>query len=131
MQDLIQFIDAIAEQWSEKYLDVLRYEAAGEDSGIAFDAIRQQDGKRILMVCCFTDEKIIRGLEHYFTLGDEGKPADWSKLSLMDFIMRCSRAGGLAYEDYRDGKGRRVALAFAAAGPDAIAIFEKIFPFPK
>lgn len=130
MQDLAKFINAVNEQWSTKYLDELRYEAAGEDSGIAFDAVRAEGGQRMFMVCCFTDETTIRGLEKYFTLGDEGKPADWSKLSLGEFLMRCPPTGGLAYDDYRDGQGRRVALAFAAAGPEAIGIFEKIFSFP-
>jgi hypothetical protein len=124
-----ELVEEVSRQWSGKMLDVLRYEAAGEDSGIAFDAVREQGGKRIIMVVCVADQTQVELAERYFSLTNNGEPADWAKLSLAEFLMRAGKAGGLAYEDYHDASGKRMAIAFAAVG-DSVAHLQGFFQFP-
>jgi hypothetical protein len=128
MQNLIESI--LNSPWTSKTLDVLRYEAAGEDSGLAFDALRVESGKRLAVVICSTDSENLRVLESNLQFRNEGPPADWSKLTLAEFIVKAMHMGGIAYEDYLDADGKRVAMAFAASGPDAVYVLGHIFQFP-
>lgn len=132
MQDLIELATRVAKVWTSKTLEDLRVEAERGDSGISFDSIRADNGRRFMVVLCVADIDQIARLETGLDLIDDNATEDWNTLTLATLAMRAASNGGsLRFESQRDEFGRRSALALIAADPHSISLLENIFEMPK
>jgi len=129
--ELIEFASICAERWKEKTLQEFRAEAMSKDSGIIYDAMRQKDGQRALLLVCTTGTTALEELERKIDLGNEGDPADWRKLTLVELVMRSTTAGGLCYESLLGEDGKRSAIILCASTPEMAIIIGDLFSLPR
>ena len=121
-----------AEAWGSRTLEDLRGEAVLEDTGVAFTALRVENGRRMSLVICITGEDQIRRVRSDVKFSDDGVNEDWRTLSLGTVVMRAAAApGGLAFEPLRAGGDEWLALAMIAALPDSIRMLEQLFGLPS
>jgi hypothetical protein len=131
MKNLAHFIDKLSKEWTTKTLDDLRSEAVLEDTGLAFDAVREANGKRLFMVMCVTGEKNIAYVSERLNLIEDGLVEDWSTLTLAEVLMRTSRAGGLCFELFQGDSGTILAVTLIAADPDSVRTLSGLFDMPE
>ena len=131
MKDFAQFIDKLSKNWASKTLEDLRSEAVLEDTGIAFDAVREANGKRLFMVMCVTGEQDIAYVSEHLNLIKDGLIEDWKTLTLAEVLMRTSRAGGLCFELAQGDSGSILAVTFIAADPVSVSRLCALFDMPE
>ena len=131
MQDFSRFIAKLSKDWTSKTLEDLRSEAVLEDTGLAFDAMREANGKRMFMVMCVTGEQNIAYLGEHMNLIEDGFVEDWNTLSLAAVLMRTSRAGGLCFELFKGDSGSLLAVTLIAADPDSASKLCALFDMPE
>ena len=131
MKNLAQFIDKLSKNWTTKTLEDLRSEAVLEDTGIAFDAVREPNGKRLFMVMCVTGEEHIAYVSERLNLIEDGLVEDWNTLTLAEVLMRTSRAGGLCFELAQGDSGSILAVTLVAADPVSVSTICALFDMPE
>lgn len=132
MKAIDEIAALLTNTWAQKTLEELRLQAVNEATGIAFDAVRTEEGQRMMIVLCVTGFDQIARLERAFSLEDDGVTEDWNSLTLADLAMRqMINGGGLRFESFRDQYDRRSAMMFVATEPDSVRIIETAFSMPK
>jgi hypothetical protein len=132
MNQLEQLASMLWNTWWKTSLEELRIQVEREDSGIAFESVRADGGRRFMIVLCATEIDQIALLEKSFDFIDHGVTEDWNKLTLAHLAIRLiQNGGGLRFESRKDEYGRRNALALVAIEPASIRILETIFEMPK
>jgi hypothetical protein len=121
----------LLENWGTKTLEALRMEAKAEQTGVMYDAIRIAGGRRLMIVICVTTKDQIATLRGLFDFADSGAPADWTKLTLLETVMRAQAGPGYAHESLRDETGDVSAIVLISAEPRSMAMIERVFGIPK
>lgn len=131
MKNFEQFLIQHSKKWTTKTLEDLRSEAVLEDTGIAFDAVREANGKRLFMVMCVTGEEHITYVSERLNLIEDGLVEDWNTLTLAEVLMRSGRAGGLCFELAQGDSGSILAVTLIAADPASASIICTLFDMPE
>ena len=131
MQDFNEFAARVAKDWSHKTLEELRTEADRETTGISSYSIREDGGKRAIIILCLTDLDQIARLEKAMNFADDGVIEDWNKLTLADVAFRSGGGDSLSFEGLKDEYGRRSAIVLTAVGPKSVHLMEIIFTLPQ
>jgi hypothetical protein len=127
-----QLASTLYNTWGKTSLEELRIQADRADNGIAFESIRADDGKHLMIVLCATDIDQIALLEKNFYFDDNGVTKDWNTLSLVHLALHLMQnGGGLRFMSRRDEYRRRNALALIAIDPAPIVTIETVFNLPK
>lgn len=127
--ELIEFASICAERWGEKTLFDFLQEAMSKDSGMIYDAMRQKDGQRAMLIVCATGEEALAHIAKQVDLGDDGQPSDWTKLTLVELVLRSATAGGLCYEAFIED-GDKTAVILCATNPEMANIVSELFALP-
>jgi hypothetical protein len=130
MSNLEQIASHLAETWGTKTLEEFRVEAEREASGIKFESLRADGGKRFIIIMCLTDIDQIARLEKAVNLVDDGFTEDWSTFTLFKAVKRTMLGVGFSFESLRDEYGRRSAVVLTAAEPSSMRIIEALFKLP-
>ena len=131
MKNLSQFIAKLSKDWTSKTLEDLRSQAVLEDTGLAFDAVREGNGKRLFMIMCVTGETNIAYVRERMNLIDDDLAEDWNTLTLAEVLMRTSRAGGLCFELFEGDSGTLLAVTLIAADPNSVSRLCALFNMPE
>jgi hypothetical protein len=127
-----QLASTLSNTWGKTSLEEHRIQADRDENGIAFEAIRADDGNRLMIVLCATDIDQIALLEKNFDFVDDRVARKWNALSLVHLAMHLMQnGGGLRFMSRRDEYGRRNALALVAIDPAPIHIVETVFKLPR
>ena len=119
-------IARVVREWSSKTLEDLRSDAVLEDTGIAFDAVREQDGMRICLVICVTGEDQLRRFREA-GLVDNGADIDWAAFTTGAAVTLAALSGTICVKALKSSGDSWMALVMAAAVPDSIRRLEDFF----
>lgn len=114
-------------QWNAKKLEGLRKQARTEATGIAYEAIREPGGQRIMMAMCITGQENITVIQKVFQFDNNSPDEDWTKLSLTDVTVRAMRGNGFAFEGLTDASGAFTDILLVSTEPKSMRLIEKIF----
>lgn len=121
-----------AKHWETKSLEDLRIDATLEDSGIAFEALRAPNGRRIHIVLCVTGEEQIRAICSDYQFSLERPPKDWTNFSVYEALKEnLSSNPSLTFEMCRGDSGELLAIAFIATDPYAVSFLDRNFGLPS
>ena len=127
LDHLEQLSEAVLQSWGAKPLETLRAQAAAAPSGVAFDAIRGADGRRLLLALCAAKPAPLAGLRKAFPQAAGGAADDWRTLTLLEPTLLAGTGRGVAVRTHPN----RSAAIVVAAEPRAIANLERLFGLPR
>ncbi len=122
-----QAAEILMTQWNAKPLEGLRKQARAEATGIAYDAIREPGGPRLMMAMCITGQENIALIQKVFQFDNSSPDEDWTKLSLTDVTVRAMRGNGFAFEGLTDGNGAFTDILLVSTEPKSMRLIEKIY----
>ena len=118
----------IAAAWDGRMLEELRLDAALEETGNAFSAVRLRGGLRICLAVCATGFDQILRMRQDVDFVDDLKHEDWNTLSLGTLVRRAlASPAGVVFEPLSGGGDEWMALVQVAVLPDSIRRLEAAF----
>lgn len=121
----------LQERWGSKTLGELRSQALIEKTGLMFDAVREAQGRRLVLAMCVTGFNEVAMLSKVFEFNLTGPAKNWENFTLLEMCMRnMAGGGGLCFELHKDSDGVTSALVLMATDPKSMATLEKIFTLP-
>ena len=111
-------VKVLMDYWDGKRLIDLYDQTVASDSDASFDAIRLKDGQRVVLVACFTGEKI-----QSLDFGKIDAPVeDWEDVEIFDFAKRALLERCVVISLSCDSSSP--AVMASAADPDSISYLE-------
>ncbi|HEV2328075.1 MAG TPA: hypothetical protein VGY56_04715 [Verrucomicrobiae bacterium] len=89
-----QLASTLYNTWGKTSLEELRIQADRNNSGVAFESVRADDGNRLMIALCATDIDQIALLEKNFDFVEDGVKKDWNALSLVQLALQLMQNGG-------------------------------------
>jgi hypothetical protein len=78
----------VFKKWGKKTLAELRMEASVEETGLVYDAIREDGGRRLILIVCVAKPEPIENLSRAFEfVPSSGERKNWLDYTLADFSL--------------------------------------------
>jgi hypothetical protein len=102
-----------------------------EKTGLKYVGIRADKGQRFILIICLAKPEPIENFARAFDFAESpGERKNWLDYTLADFSLDTMKGTLLAYEDVKNEKGDRIAIAMCAIRPDVIAALERALNLP-
>ena len=121
----------LAQKWGNKTLADFRDEAAREATGTVYEALREDKGRRLMLIVCLTHSDQIATLERAFEFVDDNGSEDWNTLTLAEVFKRTVFGTGFTFECLRDNSGKRSSVLICSTEPVSIERLDFLFDLPK